>query len=302
MVEYKKFDQVVLWGHKLHSHTHSYIHGAFVKAFEYIGYKTLWLDKTDDISGINFENNLFITEGQVDEGIPIEPSSYYVIHNCNGEKYKPIPQNNKMVLQTYTYDADQRWKGTPIPNKTFEFYQGDGVWIPWATDLLPHEIDSNIELVKNNSIDIKNETHFIGMPIEPWDKFAKTVQLKGIEYKRGGGFGNNISYEDNIKLIQSSIIAPALQCEWQVKHGYIPCRIFKNISYGKMGATNSPAVQKLFGDRLIYDSDIENLVNRLLEFELNSENIPKKIELMEYVRDHHTYLNRIDTIMWFFSK
>jgi hypothetical protein len=302
MVEYKKFDQVVLWGHKLHSHTHSYIHGAFVKAFEYLGYKTLWLDKTDDISGINFENNLFITEGQVDEGIPIEPSSYYVIHNCNGEKYKPIPQNSKMVLQTYTYDADQRWKGTPIPNKTFEFYQGDGVWIPWATDLLPHEIDSNIELIKNNSINIKNETHFIGMPIEPWDKFAKTVQLKGIEYKRGGGFGNNISYEDNIKLIQSSIIAPALQCEWQVKHGYIPCRIFKNISYGKMGATNSPAVQKLFGDRLIYDSYIENLVDRLLEFELNSENIPKKIELMEYVRDNHTYLNRIDTIMWFFSK
>ena len=69
-----------------------------------------------------------------------------------------------------------------------------------------------------------------------------------------------------------------------------------------MGATNNPAVQKLFGDRLIYDSDIENLVDRLLEFELNSENIPKKIELMEYVRDHHTYLNRIDTIMWFFSK
>ena len=34
-------------------------------------------------------------------------------------------------------------------------------------------------------------------------------------------------------LIQESIIAPALQTDWQVEHEYIPCRIFKNISYGK---------------------------------------------------------------------
>ncbi len=26
-------DKVVIWGHKLHSHTHSYIHNAFLVAF-----------------------------------------------------------------------------------------------------------------------------------------------------------------------------------------------------------------------------------------------------------------------------
>ena len=28
-----EFKQIVIWGHKLHSHTHSYIHYAFHKAF-----------------------------------------------------------------------------------------------------------------------------------------------------------------------------------------------------------------------------------------------------------------------------
>lgn len=31
MTEIKK---VVIWGHKLHSHTHSYIHNAFYNAFK----------------------------------------------------------------------------------------------------------------------------------------------------------------------------------------------------------------------------------------------------------------------------
>lgn len=84
--------QVVLWGHKLHSHTHSYIHGAFVKAFEYKGYKTLWLDNNDNINNIDFNNSLFITEGQVDKNIPIRNDCYYVLHNCDGSKYANIPK------------------------------------------------------------------------------------------------------------------------------------------------------------------------------------------------------------------
>jgi len=87
-----KIKQVVLWGHKLHSHSHSYIHGAFYKAFTFLRYKTLWLNNLDNISNINFEETLFITEGQVDQNIPIRSDCYYVIHNCDGKKYETIPK------------------------------------------------------------------------------------------------------------------------------------------------------------------------------------------------------------------
>jgi hypothetical protein len=61
-------DKVVIWGHKLHTHTHSYIHEGFFRAFENLGYPTYWFDKLDDIADFDFSNTFFITEGQVDQG------------------------------------------------------------------------------------------------------------------------------------------------------------------------------------------------------------------------------------------
>jgi len=78
---------IVVWGHKLHSHTHSYIHYAFDKAFRHLNYNTKWLDNNDDIKNINFTKTLFITEGQVDGKIPIRNDCYYVLHNCDMKKY-----------------------------------------------------------------------------------------------------------------------------------------------------------------------------------------------------------------------
>jgi hypothetical protein len=81
------FQQVIIWGFKLYSHTHSYIHGAFFKAFQHLGYKTLWLDHHDDLSSYTFENTLFLTAGCAEEGIPVRNDAYYVLHNCNTDKY-----------------------------------------------------------------------------------------------------------------------------------------------------------------------------------------------------------------------
>jgi hypothetical protein len=38
-MEKKEIKQIVIWGHKLHTHTHSYIHNAFFRAFQKMGYK-----------------------------------------------------------------------------------------------------------------------------------------------------------------------------------------------------------------------------------------------------------------------
>ena len=73
-----------------------------------------------------------------------------------------------------------------------------------------------------------------------------------------------MTIEENVKLIQESILAPAIQTDWQVENGYIPCRIFKNISYGKMGVTNNPTVNKLFNDKIntIYKNNLNSGFSR----------------------------------------
>ena len=149
--------------------------------------------------------------------------------------------------------------------------------------------------------------NFIGMMTEPWTILDNILKKRNIKFEKyGGSFNKNSnkikSYEENKKLIRDSIISPALQTSWQVDHGYIPCRIFKNISYGKMGMTNNRHVQELFDNELIYDNDIEKLVDLGLEFEKKENKLDIVKKLMKDVRDNHTYLNRIEFLQWYLKE
>ena len=94
--------KVIIWGHKLHSHTQSYIHNGFYKGFKHMGFETYWFDDNDDIRNFDFSESLFVTEGQVDEKIPIREDCYYVLHNCS-DKYKSLYLKKRcLAIQVYT--------------------------------------------------------------------------------------------------------------------------------------------------------------------------------------------------------
>lgn len=307
MIE-QKIKRFVAWGHKLHTHTHSYIHNAFIRAFQHLGYPTLWLDKNDDISGIDFEDSLFLTEGQVCENIPVLPSCYYILHNIAGTKYdnyfNSVPSKHILILQVFTTDVSNRITKKCMAPFVYQEIGGNGLSMPWGTDLLPHEIDENIRQFDTIVPASPPELNFVGMPIQPWDTVQNYCKNHGIIYNQVGGFSNNnVNVNDNITLIKRSIVAPAVQQEWQVEHGYIPCRIFKNISYGKMGMTNNETVYHLFGNNILYSSDINQLMEMGLQFESQSMEYKKEkiVSLMEFVRDHHTYLSRIEAIFYVFN-
>jgi|SaaInlStandDraft_7_1057024.scaffolds.fasta_scaffold00140_4 hypothetical protein len=291
-----QYNIIVLWGHKLHSHTHSYIHYAFYKTFNFLGYKCLWLDNNDNIDNYNLSNALFITEGQVDQNIPIRSDGTYLLHNCNGSRY--INVKNKYNIQTITQTSLNTYKHTKLTD--YAYYCGDCFTLCWATELLPDEITINIEKVKNNEINSNSHfLNFIGMPTLPWDNVKLWCDKNKITYKQYGGFSNNVSMNKNVKLIQNSIIAPAIQEQWQVDNGYIPCRIFKNISYGKLGITNNKFVYDIFKNdniQLIYDDNTFNLLDKAIN---NNNNKELLIKQMEYVRDNHTFINRIYSLFEF---
>jgi hypothetical protein len=196
----------VAWGHKLHTHTHSYIHNAFIRAFQHLGYPTLWLDNNDDISGIDFEGSLFLTEGQVHQNIPVLASCYYILHNIPDlNRFQNVPNSHKLMLQVYTHDVANR------PTiKCFEpfIYQefGNGLSMPWATDLLPHEIDKNIKQLDTIASASPPELNFIGMPTPPWDIVSNYCRTHGITYKQVGGFSkSNVDLSHNIELIKHGV-------------------------------------------------------------------------------------------------
>ena len=50
--------KVIVWGHPLHSHTHSYIHNAFYTAFKELGYETHWFHDNMNTDHVDFSNSL----------------------------------------------------------------------------------------------------------------------------------------------------------------------------------------------------------------------------------------------------
>ena len=297
--------KVVIWGHKLYSHTHSFIHSGFFKAFKHLGYDTYWFDNNDNIKDFDFAGSLFLTEGQVDAKIPLRNDCYYILHNVEQQKYRNsnVDRNKVLIIQVYTRDCLKRNElelekcihYTKAPNE--DSYSV--LYFPWATDLLPNEIEKNINNYDN--INTTNNVYFVGMKIGKSDNIINSFcKRNNLKYVQVGGFSNNVDTETNQKYVSESIIAPAIQGNnWQVEVGYVPCRIFKNISYGKMGITNNATVYELFEKKIIYDSDIDRCLELGLNFEKNTKEYKKEkvVELMNFVKEKHTYVNRIQLIL-----
>jgi len=309
------FNQVIIWGHKLHSHTHSYIHYGFYKAFKNLKYKVIWLDNKDDISGIDFKNSLFISEHQVDQNIPIRDDCKYILHNSFVDGGKAYYKKNAGTWsdKRYIHLAEkgnvinlQVYRPSFVKNKTkmddYIYYdlKTTSLYMPWATDLLPFEIEENKKKIK----DIQKEKviYYIGTPeIDGLKRFAKTCKDNGIEFKTYGGFKNNVTSKKHVELIQKSYIAPAIQRKQQTNTGYIPCRIFKNISYGQPGITNSKVVYELFDKKIIYHPDVDKLFYIARDYLENDFDIQSLYDQMDFVKEKHTYLNRIKCLFDFFD-
>src|SRR5271155_462320 len=123
------YEKVVIWGHKLHTHTHSYIHQGFYDAFKRLGCQTYWFDNDDDVSTFDFANALFLTEGSVDNKIPLRSDCQYLLHNITTTKYQPYQFVN---FQVYTDDVLTKSGLSKIEPCIYYDINGKCVYMPWA--------------------------------------------------------------------------------------------------------------------------------------------------------------------------
>ena len=294
------FKNVVIWGHKLGTHTHSYVHNSFYETFKYMGYNTYHLDDNDNIGNIDFSNSLFITEGQVCSKIPMRNDCKYILHNCNTKVFdeKNIKYINIQVLAKNT-------AGEKINNYTY--FDGKTLFQPWATDLLPEQIVPNNETIENS-------IYYIGtVNSGGWNNayidclnFAKAADTKGLNFYIFGGYTGNdineyivsksgmINNEDAIRYVKKSYLAPIFQGSNQQTLKYVPCRLFKNISYGQVALTNCDFLENFFEEEpIIYNKDTYQL---FFDAEEKKETQNLKL-LMQIVKEKHTFVNRINQIL-----
>lgn len=285
--------KVIIWGHKLHESTHSYVHSSYYKAFKLLGYETYWVDHNDDLSSIDLSNAIFLTEGSVSAGIPEVPTGKYIFHHVDSSRFN-IPKENILNLGNYLPREEVHEK---VAELTYWDQSTKTLYQPWGTDLLPNQIDVN-DYVKFNSS--PRDLNYVAMLCdkELWwwvQEFANILMDKNrCEFRI---FTKQVSDEENKDLIRNSFLCPDFRNNWHLECGYIPCRIWKNISYGRIVGTNSPFIKRALGDYVVYAGTPETLYEKLMEAEIN-QSVNMK-DAMTYVKDNHTFINRVQNILKF---
>jgi hypothetical protein len=98
----------------------------------------------------------------------------------------------------------------------------------------------------------------------------------------------------NMFFIRLSRIAPAVAGKFQVDVDYLPCRVFKNISYGQLGITNITKFKDILGEFFIDGSNIEDMIKKSLSLSKS-----EYIDIIEHQQDiikEYTYKNAMENI------
>jgi hypothetical protein len=285
--------KIIIWGHfPLHTSTHGYIHDTYYKAFKSLGYDVIWV--SNEPHHLDYSNAVFFVEDSQKSHMPVRKDCKYITHHVD-TKYLTdygVPFENVLKLGNCIRNTIHFEKIEDLcywDNTTRTLYQ------TWGTDLLPNEIDVDSYVKFDIS---KKNIHYVGMMYEQgpyWiESFAYYAEKNGKEVKL---YTQSISHEENRNLIRDSFICPDFRSDWHLECGYIPCRIQKNISYGRVQGTNSPFIKEAFGDYVVYGGTPETLYLNLIDAERNDKINMK--EAMHFIKDKHTYINRINNILKF---
>ena len=319
--------KIVIWGHPLHSHTHSYVHQGYYDGFKSLGHDVYWFHDDDYPADFDFTNTLFIGEGFADKKIPINDSStYFIMYLPDPRKYDGVKRLIDVRLTAtnckdhiYDFSFDQSKATSMGPSVWFEPKQSglvhikndyidvdvpdvDKMYISWATNLLPDEINfDDMYMERENAI------YFCGT-ISPhgqcenwslWEPFIKECSENGIDFHCNDVWENPLPFSEVQKQAQKSILGADIRGPWHVQTRVVTCRVFKNISYGHLGMTNSEQIYQEMDGNMVYNSDTAQLFHDGMSNRKNYDMIRKG---MQYVKENHTYVNRCNSVLKIFEE
>jgi len=303
--------------------THTfYVHYAYYKAFKYLGYDVYWFHDNNYPEEFDFTNCLFIGEGFADKNIPINNTSCYMIMYCpspikyqEAERYIDIRMtavNFKDHIQEYSLNKDTAIKLGPacyfepktsekvkIKNNYVDYVidNYDKIYISWATNLLPNEFkEEDIYIERGNSIYYCGTISTQGEceNYSNWKPFIKTCHKNGIQFIHNDPWVNPLSMEDVIVLTQKSLLGIDIRGPKHLQQGLLTCRIFKNMSYGHLGLTNSKAVYEELQGNCVYNENTEELFYDGMK---NRNNYKLISDGMKFVQKNHTFINRVNNLL-----
>jgi len=294
----KKYNKVVIWGLRTQKHTHAYIHQSFYKGFVKIGANVVWVDDEVENQSVIQKNDFVIAVNVANKNLPPLEDVYYCLHNFDDDFASSLADSRIVNLQVYTNRSEEnsvKWdESTFFDAKEKILYQA------WGTDLFEEEFYEPVNKswfkvcfwvgsIWNNELNQGNVAEIT--------EFKRVLARKKIKFIHL----HHISDYLNVLFTRNSRIAPAISGKWQVINNYLPCRMFKNISYGQLGISNVKKFNILFGPELsVQGATIEELVDNALS--LSNSQRKEMIRGQQEIVKKHTYAHKINNILKAFEK
>jgi hypothetical protein len=317
-----KYSKIIIWGHPLYSHTHSYVHEAYYRVFKHLGYDVYWFHDEDYPEDFDYTNTLFIGEGFSDKKIPINGSSCYFIMYCpspikyeGAERYIDVRMsavNFKDHIQEYSLDKTTAVRLGPacyFEPKTnqkvkvkndyvdYEMNDYDKVYISWATNKLPEEFnEDDIYIPREPNVYYCGTISAYGI-CENYSNFLPFVEeckKNDIGFIHNDPWANPLPNDEVIRRSQESLLGVDIRGPQHLKQCLLTCRVFKNISYGHLGLTNSEEMYNELDGNCVFCEDTAQLFYDGMK---NRENEKLILDGMRFVKENHTYINRVNSLL-----
>jgi hypothetical protein len=301
----KRFNKIVIWGFRKRWHTQRFIFQAYYENLKKSGVPVVWVDDEKENQKIIEKNDLIFTASNAygkmvpkklslsDYNVPIRDDVYYCLHADNDYFIEKINLNRLLNLKFYNNEAKsfpEIYEGVHYDSKTKTLYQ------PWGTNLLPHEFKKPV-FCKSKFVfwvgsiwcGINNEGN-----ISEIAKLKIALKLNKLKFMHVRFVPNFL----NSFLVRHSRIAPAVGGQIQVETNYLPCRMFKNISYGQLGFSNIKKFSDIFKGCSIYDQNMETMISKVLslnkteyiEMVKKQQEICKKYTIAEHLNNVFKYI------------
>ncbi len=301
-----KFNKIVIWGLRNRYHTHRYIHKAFFNNIKKLGYKVVWVEDDKKNFDVIRQGDLVISSEVVgkmvpekfvweDYNLPVKEGVYYCLHN-----YKDVFKNRinkKFLVNLQVYQNTANESDCQIGPVTFFDSKTSNLFQPWGTDLLVSEFKKPV-FHKNKYVfwigSIWNDKNNHGN-IEVISELKKALKNRGLFFIRLRFVPDFL----NRFFIRISRISPAISGRYQVDINYLPCRMFKNISYGQLGFSNVKKFNDLLVGANIYSENIDEMIEKVLN--LSEQEYKNLVLKQQEVISKYTYKEALENIMSAFN-
>jgi len=275
---------LVVWGFRRKYDTFRYIHTGFAAAGQRLGWQVDWVDDESRNQKVVTPNSLVISMNLCQKYLPVVFGARYVIHNNErADLAEKITSGFGINLQTWTFNCPgDRISGQEAirynpPTRTL--FEAWGTSIPQSQWNQPN-ISNNRYMFWVGSI----WDNALGQGNRPViADLVNALRNAGIRFLHLWRTPEVI----HRTLIHKSGLRPAVVGNWQAENGYIPCRAFKNLSFGALPITNNRAVQVALGPSIPLSTNMESLVNDYLRMPRNE--ILERTSVAQENLVHFTY-------------